>query len=84
MCYQIINAIGLSLDIIGAILLFFYGPPQPELKEVKDTLDLVDQSEAEKKNIAIKQRRQRHIKFSSIAMVLIIIGFIFQLIALFV
>jgi hypothetical protein len=33
MSVHIINTIGLSLDILGSVLLFFWGLPQPSFEE---------------------------------------------------
>jgi len=32
MCQQVLNSIGLVLGIIGVVILFFFGPPQPPLE----------------------------------------------------
>ena len=70
----IINIIGLSFDIIGVVLLFFYEPP-------KDSHALLLES-APSKDDREKIRKTKR-KFSVIGLVLLIIGFSLQIISNF-
>ncbi len=71
----IINIIGLLFDIIGVILLFFYEPPKPEIDAIllESAPSLEDR---EKVRDIIK-------KISYLALLLIITGFIIQMISTF-
>tara|TARA_B100000809_G_scaffold173221_1_gene170489 strand:+ start:456 stop:689 length:234 start_codon:yes stop_codon:yes gene_type:complete len=68
-----LNIIGLSLDIIGVILLFFYEPPKPE------TGAILLASAPSKKERDITNRLKD--KLSSLALSLIIIGFMIQILS---
>lgn len=72
-----LNIIGLTLDIIGVILLFFYGISN-SIKEggsIGLILEQSDKGEAKKWN--------RNNIISKVAILLILIGFIFQLLSNF-
>jgi hypothetical protein len=82
----IINTIGLTFDIIGAIILFFYGPPQPNLEEgialgAEDYTPLPSGKTVKEHNEEIRNLRKKFISISRFAMILIIIGFALQLLA---
>ncbi|GAA5039420.1 hypothetical protein GCM10011506_38590 [Marivirga lumbricoides] len=70
-----LNIIGLSLDIIGVVLLFFYEPPKPEIGAL---LLHSAPTEAERNKVKAAKR-----KFSSIGLISLIIGFSFQIISNF-
>lgn len=65
-----INLIGLALNFAGTLILFRYGYPQPSLEPVKGMGWGVDDE-------AVEAKRQ-HLRRSKIALVLIVVGFIFQ------
>ena len=71
----IINIIGLLFDIIGVILLFFYEPPKPEIDAI--LLESAPSLEDREKVRDIKK------KISYLALLLIITGFIIQMISTF-
>ncbi len=89
MCAQIINSIGLMLDIGGVILLFYYGPPQPNLEEgvgvgLEDANPLSNGKTVAEHNEGIRKTRAKHFSISRFAIAIIAIGFILQLIATWV
>lgn len=66
-----ITVIGLLLDIIGIIILFFFEPPKPSFGwQTNDAPSEEDEERSFK----------RKIKYSRIALIIIVIGFICQLI----
>ena len=69
----IFTVIGLSLDIVGVIVLFFNGPPVSPI--LPDGSELIwESSTPEKKALATKK-----IRISKCALVVIILGFVLQL-----
>lgn len=75
---QILNNIGLTLNIIGVIMLFKYGLPSEINKDGHIGLILEQEDENEK----IKWKKYNF--FSRVALTIIIIGFLFQLSANFI
>lgn len=73
------STIGLTLDIVGAVLLFTYGPPPGVLSKEAGTVLLwgIDNREQEQRKI------DRHIVIGRAAIGLIVVGFMLQLIAQF-
>jgi len=71
----IINIIGLSFDIIGVVLLFFYEPPKPEIGAL--LLQSAPSKEEREKSRSAKR------KFSRIGLVCLIVGFSLQIISNF-
>jgi len=85
---NIINSVGLLFDIMGVALLFKFGPIQPD-HEIGSSLALEDntplsngQTDKEYREMQEK-RKQKYVSWSSIALGLIIIGFLLQLISNF-
>lgn len=74
-CASIVNTVGLAFDIIGVVLLFFYEPP-------KETHALLLQSAPSKEERKKTKNLKR--KFSGLALVLLIIGFLLQIVSNFV
>lgn len=67
-----LTSIGLALDIVGVMLLFFYGPPPGILgKEPQGTFFSLGISDEETE----WRRIRRHLVMSKAALVLIVIGF---------
>ncbi len=81
---QIINTIGLLLNIAGVVLLFIYGPPQPTHEEgvglkLEDNTLLSDGRTVVDHDASVQKIRKRHENMSKIALVLIFAGFVLQL-----
>jgi hypothetical protein len=70
-----LNMIGLVLNMAGVAILFFWGPPQPDL-DPHTKMVLVQQDEA------TKRLRRRHLVTSGFGLVLLFFGFGAQFIAL--
>lgn len=84
---QTANTIGLSLGIIGVVLIFFWGPPQPILNpgvnlELEDAtpIDSNGKTVADQ-NRETEARKTRHAIISGTGLVLIAAGFLFQLLS---
>ena len=61
-CAQILNTIGLSFGMVGVIIIFIFGPPQPNLEEgvrmvVEDGTRLQDGRTASSLSDLAKNRR---------------------------
>jgi hypothetical protein len=76
---QVLNTIGLVLNMGGVCLIFFYGPPQPNLEE-GISLGL-EGALVEKHNAQVRRRRAQHEFLSRLALGLIFVGFLLMLIA---
>ena len=84
-----INSIGLILDILAGIILFFFGPPQPSFEEgvalgLEDATVLRNGMTVAQHNEQIRSRRANFLSISRIALVILILGFVLQLIALWI
>jgi hypothetical protein len=75
---QIISAVGLVFDIIGIIILFYFGPPVLRItREGHQILPYNAMDEVvTKKNQAIYRK---HDRMSKIGLVLVFLGFVLQL-----
>ena len=82
----IIASIGLSLDIVGVILIFIWGPPMPDMqgsvgRAVESGTPLGDGTtvaDEEKKQL---QRRKTHNIISRVGLGIIGVGFLLQLVS---
>jgi hypothetical protein len=89
MLNQILNTIGLLLNIGGVALLFFFGPPQPTFQEgvgigLEDGTPLKNGRTVAEHNTAVREVRRRHENLSRLALILIFFGFVLQLCATWV
>ena len=73
----LLNSIGLTLDIIGAVLLFKYGLPEDLDRHGHQRL-ILEQIDEEEARLA-----QRYDKLSKAALSLLIVGFVLQLVSNF-
>jgi hypothetical protein len=78
-CSNILNIIGLSLDIIGVLMLFKYGLP-PDISKDGSVLISMDFGTKEEKEKRISEGK-KYTKLSYTALVFLVGGFISQLIA---
>ena len=83
---QIINTLGLIFDIVGALLLFKYGFPQPSFDEgvglaLEDNTVLEDGTTAGQYSAMTRASKESYISLSRFGRSLIIAGFILQIIA---
>jgi len=82
---RILNTIGLIFGLIGVIIIFIWGPPQPSLEEgiglaLEDNTIINEQGETVKDyNRNLQKKRKRFNQLSRIGLLLIFIGFAFQL-----
>ena len=72
----IINIVGLSLDIVGVILLFFYEPPKPEVGVL-----LLESAPSKKDRDKLSKVKRT---FSKLALILLVLGFCLQILSNFV
>jgi len=81
---QILNTIGLLFSIGGVALLFRFGPPMPTLEEgrsigLEGGTRLKDGRTVDEHNADVRKLKRHHEKWSRLALILIIIGFVLQL-----
>ena len=81
---QWLNTIGLVLAMLGVVLIFIWGPPQPDLEaSVKLALDsgtvLADGTKVSDVENAARRRKCRHWIMSAVGLGLVFLGFGFQL-----
>ena len=86
MMIQIVNSFGLILGIIGACILFKWGFPQPSFEEgvniiAEDATVLGNGLTAIEIGQKVKEEKERFINISQLGLALIILGFFFQLVA---
>ena len=86
MTAQTLNTVGLLLNIAGVILVFFYGFPQPTHEEgvgldLEDGTPLPDGRTVAEYNEEVRKTRARYLCMSRLALSLIVLGFLFQLCA---
>ena len=77
---ETLNTLGLISNILGVILIFFYGLPQPS-HDAREFLELVDNT-IEEKNIEIRKRKARYKFFAYFALILLLTGFALQFLAI--
>lgn len=75
------NTLGLILGMVGILLLFIWGPPQPKLEEGSALL-LSGAAYAEEDRKTRRKRKTYTIR-SRIGLLMILIGFGFQLLAIY-
>lgn len=84
MTAQVLNTVGLVLNIAGVILVFFYGFPQPTHEEgvsleVEDDTRLSNGRTVGEHNKDVRKTRAKYLCVSRLALGLIVLGFAFQL-----
>ena len=77
MTAQSLNTIGLALGMVGVVILFIWGPPQPDFIE-GDVYIASDDTEIAAR---VKRLKRRHKVMSRIGPGLIGVGFFAQLVA---
>jgi hypothetical protein len=88
-CAQLLNTIGLVLSMSGVLIIFFFGPPQPNLEEgvsfgLEDGTKLPDGRTVAEHDADVKRRRRLHSRLSKLGLGLIFVGFACQLCAAWV
>jgi hypothetical protein len=83
---DVVNSIGLGMDIIAGVILFFYGPPQPSLEEgvglgLEDDTTLASEMKVAEHNEQVRRLRSKYTVISRFALGLLALGFLVQLIA---
>jgi hypothetical protein len=81
-----LNRIGLGAGMIGVLLIFIWGPPQPVLEEgvslgLEDGTPLPEGGTVADRNQRVKARRRRHVFLSRFGLMLVGVGFLCQLLA---
>ena len=74
---EVVNSAGLALDILGVILLFFFGLPS-RVSEGPPYLSLGEDPDSTKQR---KKQRKQYERVSWFALVLLILGFALQMVS---
>jgi hypothetical protein len=87
-CQQLLNSIGLVIGMIGILIIFVFGPPQPNLEKgvalgLEDNTILSNGRSVSNCNQEVKDLRKKHTRWSRFGLALIFFGFVFQLGAIF-
>ena len=83
--FKVLNTVGLILGLIGVVIIFIWGPPQPQLEEgvglgLEDNTPMGQSGKTVGKfNKEIRNRRKRFNIMSRIGMGFIFFGFLIQL-----
>jgi len=83
-CAQVLNAAGLVLGMVGVAIIFFYGPPQPNLEEgvalgLESGTPLSNGKTVAQHDADVARLRERHTIMSRLGLGLVFIGFALQL-----
>ena len=87
---QVLNSIGLGVGMVGVIILFIFGPPQPTLESgmsvgLEDATPIHGSGRTVASyNQEIEKARNTHSIMSKVGLALIFLGFGFQLWAIWV
>ena len=81
---QILNVIGLALGMLGVIIIFFYGPPQPDLESgvaigLEDNTLLADGRTVAEHDADVLKLRARHSFMSKCGLIFVFLGFAVQI-----
>jgi hypothetical protein len=81
---QLLNTVGLVLGMIGVVIIFFYGPPQPNLESgvsigLEDGTPLPEGRTEAQYNEDVEKLRSRHSFMSKAGLVFVFLGFALQL-----
>jgi hypothetical protein len=81
---RIINSIGLGLSIVGGVLAFFYGFPQPSHEEgaglgLEDNTPLADGRNIAEHNKQVRIVKRKYLSISRLALIMVMLGFGIQL-----
>ena len=86
MTSTVLNRVGLVLGIAGVLIIFRWGPPQPQLEEgvgigMEDGTRLEDGRTVAEHNADVHSLRATHERMSQLGLVLVGLGFGAQLVA---
>ena len=84
MTSQELNSLGLILNIVGVVLVFFFGFPQPSHEEsvgisLENGTVLADGTSVASLVAEAKRRKRRYLIFSNLALTFMLVGFALQL-----
>ena len=83
-CQQFLNSVGLLLGMVGVLIIFRFGPPQPSFETgvslgLEDGTPLPDGRTVAEHNSQVQQLRARYSRMSKVGLMLVFIGFSLQL-----
>jgi hypothetical protein len=87
MVSQFAGSFGIVLGLIGTLILFKYGFPQPSFEEgvlldLEDATPLPNGENVVEHNQKVREEKERYKHISQLALALIVTGFLFQFAAL--
>lgn len=83
-CQQLLNTIGLVLSMAGVLVIFLFGPPQPNHEPgvgvgLEDNTVLANGRTVGEQDRDVEKTRKHYTHMSKCGLVLVFIGFAFQL-----
>lgn len=83
-CQQLLNSIGLVISMAGVLIIFKFGPPQPNHEtgvgiSLQDNTVLSDGRTVAQHDQDVEKIRKRYLCMSQLGLALVFIGFAFQL-----
>lgn len=83
-CQQLLNSVGLVFGMVGVLIIFRFGPPQPNLESgvglgLEDGTLLTDGRTVAEHDEDVKQLRARHSCMSKAGLLFVFVGFALQL-----
>ena len=87
MLSQIVNSLGLVLNMLGAVILFRWGLPQPSFEEgiglgLEDGTVLENGLTVAENDQIAREEKERFTRISKLGLALLFFGFAFQLLAI--
>lgn len=83
-CQQLLNSIGLTLSMVGVLIIFWFGPPQPTHESgvgigLEDNTLLEDRRTVAEHGREVERTKSRYLCMSKVGLALVFVGFAFQL-----
>jgi hypothetical protein len=83
-CQQLLNSIGLALSMVGVLIIFRFGPPQPTHEcgvgiGLEDNTRLEDGRTVAEHDREVEITKARYSRMSKAGLALVFVGFAFQL-----
>ena len=83
-CQQLLNSIGLALSMVGVLVIFRFGPPQPTHESgvgigLEDNTPLADGRTVAEHDRDVERTKERYSCMSKVGLALVFVGFAFQL-----
>jgi hypothetical protein len=86
-CQQFLNSVGLIFGMVGVLIIFRFGPPQPNLETgvglgTEDGTVMPDGRTAAEHNRQVEKHKVLHSRMSKAGLAFVFVGFACQLLAI--